>query len=308
MESVWAQGCRGADAGRRAGGRAHCAACWAGAWAPAACAQRRAGRDLGGAVDDDLVARGQSLRDLPFRSLHGAGLHRTLLRLAVGRDQHLGLSVGAAHDGALRHEDGVALHALLGADAHVHARQQQSVGIAELATQHHLARARIHRNVGEQQLALGRVAGAVDAHADRRLGLRPGRRLAQLEQRVDGLAEVGIDRIELLDQRHGRGFALAHQTTLGHQAPADAARDRRAHAGIAQVELGGLDVGLRRHLVGLGGLQGGDGIVVFLAADGRDLHQRLVAIGQRLGLADLGLGPRQRPAPASAASNGPARS
>jgi hypothetical protein len=77
---------------------------------------------------------------------------------------------------------------------------------------------------------------------------------------------------------------------FGHQRAADAARDRRRDAGIGEVDARGLhrgpacgDVGLRLLLRRLG-------IDEFLLADGLLGDQRLVALGLRAGLHQVGLG------------------
>lgn len=102
--------------------------------------------------------------------------------------------------------------------------------------------------------------------------------------------------VHLLDQRHGRGLALADQAAFADQALADAPTDGSAHRGVTQIELRGAHVCLGRHRVGARGLQCGKRVVVFLATDGLHLHQRFVAMHQGFGLLHLGLCAGQRAA------------
>ncbi|MNE59952.1 hypothetical protein D3C80_1550730 [compost metagenome] len=150
----------------------------------------------------------------------------------------------------MRHKNGLVVSALWRAHAYKHARQQDAVGIGELAAQRHLPRATIHRDVGKHQRALALVCGAVDANRQR-LVVGSGEfpvleRLAQA-QRISGrLSEIDIDRIKLLNSRHQRRVALANQGTFGHQRAADATRNRCGHRSITEVQAGALQVGLGR--------------------------------------------------------------
>ncbi|MNP13621.1 hypothetical protein D3C76_1059090 [compost metagenome] len=61
----------------------------------------------------------------------------------------------------MRHADALLVDPLLQAYAHEAAGQQVEIGIGEFAAQDDLAGTRIHRDVGEQQLARQRVEAAV---------------------------------------------------------------------------------------------------------------------------------------------------
>ena len=91
------------------------------------------------------------------------------------------------------------------------------------------------------------------------------------------MRDVDVDRVQLLDHRHGVGLAIADQCAFGDRRTANTPGDRRVHLGVAHVDLGGLNVCLGSHAVGNGG-------VVFLTADGLLLDQLLVAIGDGFGL------------------------
>lgn len=240
--------------------------------------------------------------------MHGRGLHGAhLQRVLAIHHQHVGLPVGAALHGPLRHQDGGRVHALAHGHAHIHAGQQHAVAVVEAPAQRHLAGAAVHRHIREQQLPRALQARAIHLQGDRRavLALRLcqaalGQGRAQALGFGHGLLEVCIDRVELLDQRHGRGLALAHQGALGDQRTADAARDRRPDRGVFQVQGGRLHLGLGGLPRGLGRLQAGLHGLEVLAADCLLRHQRRVAADHgtrfdqgRLGAGQLALGAGQ---------------
>jgi hypothetical protein len=126
------------------------------------------------------------------------------------------------------------------------------------------------------------------------LELAIGQGAAQLHDLASRLGEVDIHRVDLLDHGQLRGFALPHQCAFGHQGAADAARNRRRDAGVIQVDAAGLHRCLARGHIGLGLFVRRHGVGVFLLADRVGGHQRLVALGQRAGLRQVGLGAGQR--------------
>ena len=201
----------------------------------------------------------------------------------------------------MRNRDGVAGLRLLDAHTHIKPRQQVALGVGHLGTQRHLAAGRVHREIGEQQLAGQRVLGAVfqhQPHAGRcaavgRLELARLHGAAQLERVVGRLREVDVHRIDLLDQRQLRGLALTHQGTFGDQRAADATRNRCRDRGVAQVDVRRLHAGAADRDIGLGGFPCCHGVGIFLLAHCVGFDQRLVSLGQRLGLASVGLGARQ---------------
>lgn len=188
----------------------------------------------------------------------------------------------------MRHQDRLLVGALRRAHAHVHARQENAVGIVEAPAQADLARAAVDRHVGEHQRALALVVGAFDL-GRQRLVVATGQRtifqcLAQAQGIGGRLSEIDIDRVELLDTRQQRGIALPHQCPFGGKRTADAPGDRRGDRGVTQVQARGLHVGLGRTHGGLGAAQLGGGAVEVLLADRFDLDQRLVTLDPRLGL------------------------
>lgn len=238
------------------------------------------------------------MQHLPAGALHHAGFHRAGFGTAVAADdQHLGDAVRATLHRTLRHQQRLAVDALGGQHAHVHARQQQLAGVGEAPAQGHLAGAGVHRHIGEQPLAGGLVVGALHPQAQGQVaaaveaaGLE---RLAQAQHLGGGLVEVDVDRVQLLDARHQGGVALPHQRAFGDQRTADTPGDGRRHRGVAQVQPRGLDVGAGRAGRRLGTAQVGGSAVVVLAADRLDPHQRLVAANPRTGFVQRRLGPGQ---------------
>jgi hypothetical protein len=86
------------------------------------------------------------------------------------------------------------------------------------------------------------------------------------------------------------GLAGGDQGAGGHRALADAARDRRGHAGVVQVDAGVVERGLL-HGDGGGRLGGvGLGVVIVLLGHGPGRDQGAVAVGPQLGGGRLGLG------------------
>ena len=163
-----------------------------------------------------------------------------------------------------------------------------------------MPRGGINRQVRKQQAAWLRVFGAVvehDAH-DRRIGaaspleLAAGHRRAQLHHVRRRLGEIHIHRVNLLDDGQFGGIALPHQRAFSDQRAANTARNRRRHGGIAQRDAGGLHIGLAHGHIGSRLFFGGHGVGIVLLADGIGFDQRLVALGQRGGLGQIGLGTR----------------
>src|SRR5262249_42115653 len=68
----------------------------------------------------------------------------------------------------------------------------------------------------------------------------------QLLQLPGRLREVGVDGIELLNGGKVGRLALPNQRAFGHQRATDTAADRRADAGIVEIELGARDLRLAR--------------------------------------------------------------
>ncbi len=60
-----------------------------------------------------------------------------------------------------------------------------------------------------------------------------------------GLIEVHVDRIDLLDRRQQRGFALTDQRPLGDFLLARPSGDRGRHRGITQIDSSGFNIGFR---------------------------------------------------------------
>ena len=144
--------------------------------------------------------------------------------------QHLGDAGAVALDGPLRHADALLVDRLLQAYAHETAGQQVEVRVGELAAQDDLAGARVDGDVAEQQLARQRIEAAVILN-QRGLGLVLADLLqlagaegaAQFVEFAGRLGEVGMNRVQLLNQRQRRGFVLPDQRAFGDQA-----RDRYA--------------------------------------------------------------------------------
>ena len=93
------------------------------------------------------------------------------------------------------------------------------------------------------------------------------------------MREVCIDRIELLNRGHMRRRVLTNQRAFGDERAADAAADRRADAGIFQIELGPRDVGLACGDVCLGLADIGDGDIELRLRGSAARCQHLHALG-----------------------------
>src|SRR5690606_11003756 len=98
-----------------------------------------------------------------------------------------------------------------------------------------------------------------------------------------GLSHVDVDRVELLDHRHRFGLRVADQRAFGHRRATDTTGQRGIDLGVAHVDLGRLQRGFRLQAVG-------DGGVVFLAAYGLLVDQLRVAVGDRFGRTQVGVG------------------
>src|SRR6185503_6369899 len=83
----------------------------------------------------------------------------------------------------------------------------------------------------------------------------------QLVDLADRLAEIHIDRIDLLDAREQGRFTLADERAFSDLLLARASADRSRDVGVAEVDLGALDIRLRLLDRCRGGAFGGFGIV-----------------------------------------------
>ncbi len=66
----------------------------------------------------------------------------------------------------------------------------------------------------------------------------------QLQDLVRRAVKIHIQPVDLVDGRKQRCLALPDQSAFGDMLLAGATRDRRGHRGIAQIDTGGLDIGL----------------------------------------------------------------
>src|SRR6185369_3056984 len=107
------------------------------------------------AVEDDALARSQAGVDEPIVADHPRSRNHTLGHAGVVADhEHDRVAALVARDAALRHEQRLALHRLCELRAHEHPGQELALRIREQRAQHHGASARIHRYLGELQLAV----------------------------------------------------------------------------------------------------------------------------------------------------------
>jgi hypothetical protein len=261
---------------------------------------RRGAAQLLEAVDHHHLAGLDAVEDDPVAALRGADLHRPRRDLALAVDHHDAVAGRAALHRLLRHDDAGRRLRLLETNPDVHPRQQEALRVRHLGAQRDLARGRIDAQVGEEKLARLRIDAAVledDADAGRfgaagRLEPAALDGTAQVEQLGRRLREVDVHRVDLLDQRQRRRLALADERAFGDERAADPARDRRRHRRIAEADLGALQVRPGRRDIGLGGLLRGDGVDVVLLADRVGFDERLVALGLRRRLRQVGLGAR----------------
>jgi hypothetical protein len=204
---------------------------------------RRVRAQLLEAVDHHHLAGLQAVEDEPVPALRGADLDLPRRDLAVVADDHHRVAGRAALHRLLRNDDAGRRRRLLEAHAHVHAGQEDAARVRHLGAQGDLSRAGVDAEVGEQELAQLAVGAAVLEHDRdaRRVAAVGAPELAALDGAPERehvgrrLREVDEHRVDLLDQRERRRLALADQRTFGDERAADAARDRRRHARIAEV-------------------------------------------------------------------------
>ena len=229
--------------------------------------------------------------DQPGIARGAFGLQLAQFHLVVLIDhQGGGLAFQVAGHALLRGQNGLGADPSLQLCVDEHAGQQVMLGVGEYRSQGHGTGAGIDRHFGELQLAGLRVLAAVFQQQFDRGGVvagllqaAAGQVVAQLEDFQGRLGDVDVDRVELLDHRHGSALAIAHQRALADRRAADAPGDRRQHLGVAQVDGGRLQRGLGFHLLG-------PCFVELLAADRLFIHQQLIALGQRLAGLQGGLG------------------
>ena len=190
----------------------------------------------------------------------------------------------------LRQQNGVVGLCLMQAHAHIHARQQKLLGVGHFGAQSNLAGAFIHRQIGKQQAATVGVGFTVfenHVHLGRLIAFGGGQLagtqgLAHLQHFVGRLAEVDIERVDLLNGGKVRHIPLPDQRAFCHQRTANAARNGRCDVGVAQVDAGCFHLRAR-------GFFGSHGGIVFLLADRIRLYQRAIAPRQGAGLRQVGL-------------------
>ncbi len=156
-----------------------------------------------------------------------------------------------------------------------------------------------------RRLAAGGGGGDLDRDAvDLAEHVAVAERGERLAHRAFVGGEADIDRVDR-DQRgqHGRGGPGRDEVADRHVDAPDTAVDRRPHFGVAEVELGGLHVGLRRAQIGLRFLVVVGALVEVLHRDDAGIDQFLAAVelvlgeqqprlgggGLRLGAVELGL-------------------
>lgn len=250
------------------------------------------------AFDDNAVAGLEATGDDPAIVLHRAQLHRLQgdAHLLVNR-QHLSDTGAVTLHGALRHGQAVGNRRLLQAHTDEATGEQIEIRVREFAAQDDLAGARVDGDIGKQQLARQRIKAAVilnqrgfDLILTDLLQLPGAERTAQFIEFTGRLSDVGVNRIELLNQRQWRGFVLPDQGAFSHQRPTNTPGNRRSDGGVTQAEFRPLD----RSLVGgnvSGSLSGrGAGVVVVLSADGLVADQLRVTLLLQFRLKRIGLG------------------
>ena len=96
--------------------------------------------------------------------MHLSGTDRSQLgHIALIDHQHLRLAVTAALHRPLRHQNGLRIVTLIDCHAHVHARQQQGIGVVKQTAQRYLTGAAIDRDIGKHQPPLPLLLAAFDA-------------------------------------------------------------------------------------------------------------------------------------------------
>ncbi|MNV18889.1 hypothetical protein D3C71_1097290 [compost metagenome] len=103
-----------------------------------------------------------------------------------------------------------------------------------------------------------------------------------------------MNRVQLLNQRQGRGFVLSDQCAFGDQCATDTPGNRRGDRGVTEVQPGAFHRRLVAGDVGSGLPGVGPGVVVVLAADGLVVDQPGVALFLQSGLERVGFSLAQR--------------
>ena len=147
-----------------------------------------------------------------------------------------GHTATVADHGLLRDQLGVVANAFEQPRVDEHPGQQLAVGIRKLRAQHHGAGALVDFDFGELQRSLERIRRPVfELESDFGALLARTRKAAVVERLLqpqhfgDGLANVDVDRIELLHGRELPRLTRRGERAFRAQRAADAAADRREH-------------------------------------------------------------------------------
>ncbi len=223
-------------------------------------------------VDDHAVLRIQAALGHLQVADRLAELDPSPLDDVLGADrQDVGSGLVAA-DRGLRHEQGIGSLCERCTDPGEQAGQQRAIGIREDPAQLERARSRGQRDGGEVELALVREAVLVgDAEVEHLIGRHAGLAgLGALGADAQEIAlvdrEVGVDRVDLVDLgQHGLAVG-ADQVAGVDQMPAHAPVERCGDGGVAEIDLGDIDLRLGAEHPGLG--------LVAVGAPGVDVHRR----------------------------------
>ena len=200
-----------------------------------------------GAVDDDLVADLQALRDLHPLAVARSQLDDPDLHGIVGLDEVDEGSRLAALDGGDRNHRRILDRVDQQPDVHELVGEQVLVLVVEDGAQTDRAGRGVDHVVMGVELADGELAllGAVE-HPRLEEGprLQP---LAHRRQRILRNGEDHRDRLHLDDDADAGGVAHGHIVALVDQAQADASGQGRHDLRIGDVQLGGIDLGLVDH-------------------------------------------------------------
>jgi hypothetical protein len=175
-------------------------------------------------LDDNLVARLEALAYQPLIANGTVRLDHSEISLIVGIQHHgRRIATRIVRNSLLGDQQCRFVDALIDLLMDEHAWKQRTVRVRKLGTQRHRTGSGIDRHLGKFELA-GMSIGTVIFQGEFHEGLivadlleLPGGELAlQPQQQRNGLHDVYVNRIQLLDYDEIRGLRGGHQRTLGH--------------------------------------------------------------------------------------------
>ncbi|SBV91252.1 hypothetical protein KL86DPRO_10162 [uncultured delta proteobacterium] len=216
---------------------------------------------------------------------------------------------GIAPDGPLRDQYPPLVDRFLQNGPHEHAGEQEAFppargylahGVVELGAHGNGAGSRINGDIRELERAfdivelavlklefdLGRAVPGGDQPAFHHGPLQP-------QEFRAGLGQVHVHLVHPLDGRKRLALVRGNKRAGRHRGNADMPGNGGVNLGVADVDGGGIHGGLGRDDFRPGLVHAGEGVVVFLSADGVDLDRLRGAVRHKLRGGKVGLGPQK---------------